>query len=84
MEKPKNNGDQKVGKVFLIFAGICIVALPLIVFSALSSEPEAMEPIAAETQDMDFDDNGKTIFVNYDRISEDYLAGTSTGRTLSE
>jgi len=78
--------DQKVGKVFLIFAGICIVALPLIVFSAFSSEPQEMEmgTTVAETQDMNFDDNGKAIFVNYDQISEDYLAGTSTGRTLSE
>jgi cytochrome c-type protein NapB len=84
MEKPKHNGDQKVGKVFLIFAGICILALPLIVFSALSSEPEGMETTAAETQDMDFDDSGKTIFVNYDQVSEDYLAGTSTARTLDE
>ena len=84
MEKPKHTGDQKVGKVFLIFAGICIVTLPLIVFLALSSEPEAMEPVAAETQDMDFDESGKTIFVNYDQISADYLEGTSTARTLDE
>jgi cytochrome c-type protein NapB len=76
--------DQKVGKVFLIFAGICIVALPLIVFSAFSSEPQEMETTIAEIRDMDFDDNGKTIFVNYDQISKDYLEGTSTGRTLSE
>jgi cytochrome c-type protein NapB len=76
--------DQKVGKVFLIFAGICIVALPLIVFSAFSSEPQEMETTGAEIRDMDFDDNGKAIFVNYDQISQDYLAGTSTGRTLSE
>ncbi len=77
--------DQKVGKVFLIFAGICIVALPLIVFSAFSSdsqEPE-MKPAAAGSQDMNFDNSGKAVFVNYDQISEDYLAGTSTGRTLS-
>ena len=86
MEKPKHTGDQKVGKVFLIFAGICIVALPLIVFSAFSSEPQEMEmgTTVAETRDMDFDNNGKAIFVNYDQISEDYLEGTSTGRTLSE
>ncbi len=78
--------DRKVGKVFLIFAGICIVALPLIVFTAFSSEPQEMEmeTTVAESQDMNFDDNGKAIFVNYDQISEDYLAGTSTGRTLSE
>ena len=36
MEKPehKKTGSE-VGKVFLVFAGICIIALPFIVFSAL-------------------------------------------------
>jgi len=78
--------DQKVGKVFLIFAGICIVAVPLIVFSAFSSGPQEMEmaTLTAETQNMDFDDNGQTIFANYDQIAKDYLEGTSTARTLSE
>ena len=78
--------DRKVGKVFLIFAGICIVALPLIVFSAFSSEPQEIKIAAnvTETRNMDFDNNGNAIFVNYDQISEDYLKGTSTGRTLSE
>jgi cytochrome c-type protein NapB len=78
--------DQKLGKVFLIFAGICIVALPLIVFSAFSSGPQEMEGEAAVTQtrNMDFDNNGKAVFVNFDRISKDYLEGTSTARTLDE
>ena len=78
------NSDQKVGKVFLIFAGICILVLPLIVFSAFSSEPKGTEVTVAESQDMDFDDSGKTIFVNYDQVSKDYLEGMSTGRTLEE
>ena len=78
--------DQKVGKVFLIFAGICILVLPLIVFSAFSSEPKGMEmgTTVAESQDLDFDNSGKAIFVNYDQVSKDYLEGTSTGRTLEE
>ncbi len=78
------NSDQKVGKVFLIFAGICILVLPLIVFSAFSSEPKETQTTVAESQDMDFDNSGKTIFVNYDQVSKDYLEGTSTGRTLEE
>ena len=76
--------DRKVGTVFLIFAGICILALPLIVFSAFSSGPEETETTDAESRDMDFDNNGKAIFVNYDQVSKDYLEGTSTGRTLEE
>jgi cytochrome c-type protein NapB len=86
MEKPKHKVEQKVGKVFLVFAGICIVALPLIVLSAFSSEPQEMEreTTAAETQNMSFDENGQAVFVNYDQISKDYLEGTSSARTLSE
>lgn len=86
METPKYKAEQKVGKVFLVFAGICIVALPLIVFSAFSFEPKEMEmgTIATVTQNMDFDENGQAIFINYDQISKDYLEGTSTARTLSE
>jgi cytochrome c-type protein NapB len=76
--------DRKVGKVFLVFAGICIVALPLIVFSAFSSEPEETATTAAQSPDMDCDNSGKAIFVNYDQVSKDYLEGTSTGRTLDE
>jgi cytochrome c-type protein NapB len=84
MEKPNHKVDQKVGKVFLVFAGICIVALPFIVFSAMSFEPEEDETTLIEPQSLDFDQNGKAIFENYDLISKDYLEGTSTERTLSE
>ena len=76
--------DQKVGKFFLIFAGICVVALPIIVLSALSYEPEEMEGAIVETQSQDFDHSGEAIFENYDRITGDYLEGTSTERTLNE
>ena len=84
MEKPKHKEDQKVGKVFLVFAGICIVALPLIVFSAFSSEPQKMESVIAQNQVMNFDEEGQAIFLSYDQISKDYLEGTSTARTLDE
>jgi cytochrome c-type protein NapB len=76
--------DRKVGKVFLIFAGICILVLPLVVFSAFSTGPSGTETPVAESRDMNFDNNGKAIFVNYDQVSKDYLEGTSTGRTLEE
>jgi cytochrome c-type protein NapB len=82
MEKPKQ--DPKIGKVFLGFAAICILALPLVVFSAFSYESE--EPAAATITPPtgDFDYRGGTIFENYDQISQAYLSGTSTERTLSE
>ena len=73
-----------MGKVFLVFAGICIIALPLIVFSAFSSESKWTETVLVEPQSLDFDHNGRAVFVNYDRISKEYLQGASTERTLDE
>jgi cytochrome c-type protein NapB len=75
--------EQKVGKVFLVFAGICIVALPLIVFSAFSFETEDIKPDIVKTGGNNFDQSGQAIFINYDQLSREYLAGTSTERTLS-
>ncbi|NIO09234.1 MAG: cytochrome C [Deltaproteobacteria bacterium] len=37
-----------------------------------------------ETQSQDFDQKGKAVFEDIDRIAKDYLEGTSTERTLSE
>ncbi len=76
--------DQKTGKVFLVFAGFCVIALPLLVFLALSYEPDELKAAMVETGDIRFDQKGQTIFENYDRISKDYLEGTSTERTLDE
>ena len=78
------NSEQKVGKVFLVFAGICILALPFIVFSAFSFDTTQMETAVVKTGGDDFDQSGEAIFVNYDQLSREYLAGTSTERTLSD
>jgi len=80
MEKPK----QKVGKLFLVFAGICIVALPLVVLVAMSFDPEEPETAVIVSQGNNFDENGEAIFINYDELAKDYIEGTSTERTLSE
>jgi cytochrome c-type protein NapB len=76
--------DQKIGMGFLFFAGICIIALPFIVLSAFFYEPKEMQAAVVEKQSQDFDQKGKALFENYDRISKDYLEGMSTQRTLSE
>ena len=76
--------DQKLGKVFLVFAGLCIIALPFVVFSALSFESQEMASSTVPAQGLDFDKNGGTIFENYDQMSKDYLEGVSSDRTLSE
>ena len=80
MEKP----DQNMGKVFLVFAGLCIVALPFIVLAAMSYESDEAETAVIGAQGNDFDESGDTIFINYDQLAQDYIEGTSTERTLSE
>jgi cytochrome c-type protein NapB len=76
--------DKKVGKVFLVFAGLCIIALPLVVISAFSFQPKEMETAAIGAQSLDFDQQGETIFIDYDKLSSEYLAGVSSERTLSD
>jgi cytochrome c-type protein NapB len=76
--------DKKVGKVFLVFAGLCIIALPLVVISAFSFQPKEMETAAIGAQSLDFDQKGETIFIDYDKLSSEYLAGVSSERTLSD
>jgi len=82
MDTPKK--DPKIGKGFLGFAAVCILLLPLVVFSAFSSEAEKPAPTTITPPDGNFDYRGGTIFENYDRISQEYLGGTSTERTLEE
>lgn len=76
--------DQKVGKLFLVFAGICVIALPFIVLAALSYQPKEIEAAVVATPTQSFDQGGEAIFEDYDQITRDYLEGTSTQRTLSE
>jgi nitrate reductase (cytochrome), electron transfer subunit len=88
MEKPKHQpklqNDQKVGKVFLVFAGLCILALPLVVFTAFSYEPGETAANVVETGSGSFDENGGAIFTDYERLSREYVEGISTERTLEE
>jgi cytochrome c-type protein NapB len=78
------NSDHKQGKVFLVFAGICVIALPVILLLAFSYEPKEMEAALVQATSSDFDQNGNAIFENYDRITKEYLEGMSTERTLDE
>ena len=83
-ERLMEKTDHKIGKVFLVFAGICIIATPFVVLLAFSFEAGEMEAAVLETQNLDFDQNGRAIFESYDRISQGYLDGMSTERTLNE
>lgn len=75
--------DQKIGRLFIVFAGICVLALPFVLISAFSYEPEEIDSAVLESQGRDFDHNGNAIFEDYDKMSRAYLEGTSTERTLN-
>ena len=76
--------DQKLGKLFLVFAGICVLVLPVIVLLGLSYGPEEIEAAVVETTQTKFDENGAAIFESYNELSREYLEGTSSQRTLEE
>ena len=78
------NSEQKIGKVFLVFAGICILVLPFIVLSAFSFDTKPAERAALKAGGDTFDQGGEAVFINYDQLSREYLAGVSTERTLSD
>lgn len=82
MDKNDQHTGGKPVKLFLAFAGLCLVALPFIVLSAMSYEPPVTEPAMVEIDTRDFDHSASVLFESYDRIHKDYIEGTSTERTL--
>jgi cytochrome c-type protein NapB len=76
--------DQKLGKLFLVFAGICVLALPAVVLLALSYGPKEIEAAVVETTPATFDENGAAVFESYNELTREYLESTSSQRTLEE
>jgi len=76
--------DRKPGKLFLVFAGICVLVLPMVVLSAFSDGPKEIKAAMVETPKTVFDENGAAIFETYNALSREYMEGTSSQRTLEE
>ncbi len=74
--------NRKVGKLFLGFAGICFLALPFIIYSALTYSPAEIGAAMVETPNPAFDYNSGSTVAAYKRLSQDYLEGLSSERTL--
>ncbi|MDA8137857.1 MAG: nitrate reductase cytochrome c-type subunit [Desulfobacteraceae bacterium] len=79
MDHPK----KQLGKIFPVGVGICLLLLPLLVYSALSAPPEK-QPSTIAASKMTFDYNGAALFDSYNRISQAYLNAASPQRTLAE
>jgi cytochrome c-type protein NapB len=83
-ESIMDTSKRKPMELLLLFAGICAIAVPVIIFSALPvNSAEALKP-AARTQNLDFDHNGQIVFQTYDDTTEVYMEGNSTSRTLAD
>jgi len=77
------HSDQKVPRIFVGAAGVCVVAVIFIVLTAFTMGPDKPDVLAEDDASLNFDQQGVAIFENYDAISQDYLAGMATDRTLS-
>ncbi len=80
--------NRKPAKLFFLFAGICVIAIPFIIFTALSigsqeRTSQEMDGTKTLTQNLDFDHNGAVIFTAYDDTTVAYMEGNSTSRTLT-
>jgi len=81
MENPQIK--PKIGKLFVAFAVMGIIALPLIIFKAFSVSPgeaiaEVNTPVVSET----LDHNAKQLYDTYTDTTPIYMQGTATQRTL--
>lgn len=79
-----DTSKRSMGKIFPVFAGICILLLPLIVYLGVSSQSKIEQMGVAAAQTFDFDHNGRTVYENYQEITETYLNATSPVRTLEQ
>ena len=83
-QQPPATQHTKPGKLFLVFAGLCVAALPFIVLSALSSEPDFQAAAIIQVPDQTIDHQAKSLFASFSQTSTAYMDGSSSARTLEE
>ncbi len=74
--------NSKSVKLFFIFTGLCLIAIPVIIVSALTT-PAVVIADEAKPLSLDFDHNGQIVFKTYDDTTPVYMNGNSTSRTLN-
>jgi nitrate reductase (cytochrome), electron transfer subunit len=74
--------DHKIGKLFIVFAGIIILVLPIIIFQGLSAQTNDTVAQLNNAPVLDFDHNAKQLYSTYDDTPPAYMSGTFTSRTL--
>ncbi len=83
--------EFKPAKLFIVFAGMCAIAMPVIVFTALSIGSQEISDRdlgagvenSAQAKRFDFDHEGFRVYDAYDETTAPYMNGNSTARTLA-
>ncbi|RJP76986.1 MAG: hypothetical protein C4522_16580 [Desulfobacteraceae bacterium] len=87
-QHPHSIDQAGPGRLFLVFAGLCAVALPLIVLSAFSNEPESRTGAIIQTPDQTpkhaVDHQAQSLFAAFSQTTTAYMDGSSSDRTLNE
>lgn len=81
--KPKLKPKPKIGKLFLLFVLMGVIALPFVIFQAFSIKPADAIAKINNTPVSDFDHNSKQLFGTYNGTTPSYMEGSSTSRTLN-
>ncbi|MCP4020598.1 MAG: hypothetical protein GY729_02045 [Desulfobacteraceae bacterium] len=83
MGKPDQKPDKKIGKLFIFFAILSVLVLPIILFKAFSVPIKEAVAQTNKPQVSDFDHNAKQLYGTYNQTTPAYMEGTSTNRTLN-
>jgi len=75
--------NENPAKLFILFAVVCVVTIPVIILSALPINSEEAMVTATKSLNLDFDNNGQVVFQTYDDTTAVYMEGYSTARTLA-
>lgn len=81
---PKTGSPVTPGRFLLVFIGLCLAALPIVVYSALSQPPEDQEEQVRQVRDQRVDHHAESLFDAFDQTSTAYMDGSSSARTLAE
>ncbi len=82
-ESMMGKSNLKLGKLFLAFAVIGIICLPIIISQAFSVESNETVAQVNNMPISDFDHNAKQLYGTYNGTTPAYMEGTSTSRTLA-
>lgn len=82
-QKPGRKPDRKPGKLLFLFALMSAIALPVIIFQAVSVNTGEVLAKVNKAPVLDFDHNARQLFETYTGTTPAYMDGTSTSRTLA-